>query len=64
MGMNLSIPCSHCGAQIDEICKPTCLVNGINIQNLEKALFAVGLTLENIHTKSWKRLCKLCGGIS
>jgi len=54
MSMDLTEDCPHCGAKVGEICTEECEVNGEKIQALQKALWAVDLSLKNI-TQHWSR---------
>lgn len=43
MSMDLSVKCSHCGADIGEICKESCSVNGEKIKKVNMLLKELGL---------------------
>ena len=46
--MDLSEDCPHCEAKVGEICTKECEVNGKYLIAIERALWKIGFTLENI----------------
>ena len=46
--MDLMVDCPHCAAKIGELCTKECTVNGKKIIALEKALWVIDLSFDNI----------------
>lgn len=58
MSMDLRRECHHCGAEVGEICKETCSVNGEEVKALIKALADLDLSLDEICIKPRKYRCR------